>query len=134
VLSEPAVDGLVVSMTSPEMVDEYVEASGGGAPDAEDLALLARYQERNNATSCLVGCADCQDACPLGVSIPDVLRMRMYDVDYEQPRIAAAEYARLESGASPCLTCSGTPCANACPAGLAIPDLMRETERRLAPR
>ena len=132
VLSEPAVDGLVVSMTSREMVDEYVEASGSGEPDGEDLALLARYQARNNKTSCLVGCGDCQGACPLGVSIPDVMRMRMYDVDYGQPAIAASEYKGLESSAEACLTCNGAPCATACPAGLAIPTLMRDTVGRLS--
>ncbi len=132
VLSEPAVDGLVVTMTSPAMVDEYLEASGTRQPDAEDLALLARYQQRNNSTSCLVGCGDCQDSCPVGVSIPDVLRLRMYDVDYGEPAIAAREFALLESNPEACLTCSGAPCATACPAGLAIPELMRETVRRLS--
>ncbi len=91
------------------MIDEYVEASGSRKPDAEDLALLARYQDRNQGTSCLVRCDECLDACPAGVSIPDVLRTRMYDLDYGQPKIAADEYARLESSAGPCLTCTGTP-------------------------
>ena len=131
VLSEPAVDGLVVSMTSKEMVDEYVEASGSGPPDRGDLALLARYAARNNQTSCLVGCGDCLDACPAGVPISDVLRMRMYELDYRQPEIAAREYARLTPNADACLTCSGLPCANACSSGLSIQNLTRETARRL---
>jgi predicted aldo/keto reductase-like oxidoreductase len=131
VLSEPSVDGLVVSMTSAAMIDEYVEASGSREPDAEDLALLARYQDRNNATSCLVGCGECQDACPVGISIPDVMRTRMYDLDYGLPAIARHEYAGLDSGAEACLTCTGTPCATVCPAGLAIPEFMRETAARL---
>ena len=131
VLAEPAVDGLVVTMKSPEMIDEYVEASGSGPPDGEDLALLLRYQHRNHGSSCLVGCGDCQDACPLGVSIADVMRVRMYDVDYGLPAIAAREYAGLAKTADACLTCSGLPCSSACSAGLGIPDLMRDTARRL---
>ena len=32
VLSDPSVDGLVISMTSTEAIDEFVEASGSGGP------------------------------------------------------------------------------------------------------
>ncbi len=78
-----------------------------------------------------MGCGDCQDACPLGVSIADVMRVRMYDVDYGLPAIAASEYARLAKTADACLTCSGLPCSSVCSAGLGIPDLMRDTARRL---
>lgn len=134
VLSEPSVDGLVVSMTSREMVDEYVEASGSGPPDGEDLALLARYSARNAGTSCLVGCGECLDACPSGVAIGDVMRLRMYDLDYGQPAIAAREYALRPTGAEACLSCSGSPCADACPSGLAIPTLTRDTALRLGGR
>lgn len=131
VLSDPSVDGLVVSMTSQAQIDEYLEASGAETPDREDLALLARYLARNANTSCVIGCGDCLDACPAGVSIPDLMRLRMYDVDYGLPKIAAREYARLEADANPCLACSGTPCEGACPAGLDIARLTRETHRRL---
>ncbi len=134
VLSEPAVDGLVVSMTSREMIDEYVEASGTGAPGPEDLALLARYSARNAGTSCVIGCSDCESACPVGVPIADVMRMRMYDLDYGQPAVAAREYARLPTNADACLACSGQPCATACTSFLPIPELNRETARRLASR
>ncbi len=132
VLSDPSVDGLVVSMTSREMIDEFVEASGTGAPDIEDLALLARYSARNAGTSCLVGCADCADTCPAGVPIADIMRLRMYDLDYGQPAIAATEYARLATNAEACLTCSGLPCATACSSDLPIPELTRDTGRRLS--
>ncbi len=131
VLSEPSVDGLVVTMTSPEMIDEYVAASGSGAPDGQDLALLARYAAINAGTSCLIGCGDCLDSCPASVPIADVMRMRMYDLDYGQPTIAAREYAGLDIDASACLGCSGEPCATACSSGLAIPDLTRDTALRL---
>ncbi|MFK7897295.1 MAG: aldo/keto reductase [Myxococcota bacterium] len=132
VLSDPFVDGLVVTMTSPEQIDEYVEASGSGPPDNEDLALLARYTAITQGTSCTIGCGDCLDSCPAGVPIGDVLRMRMYDRDYGQPAIAAREYARLETDASACLGCSGLPCADACSSGIAISALTRDTERRLS--
>lgn len=132
VLAEPAIDGLVVSMTDRAMIDEYVEASGSGPTDREDLALLARYASRNAASTCTVGCGDCLPACPAAVPIADVMRSRMYALDYALPAVAAREYARLGAGASACLACSGAPCATACSAGLAIADLNRDTHRRLA--
>ena len=131
VLSDPSVDGLVVTMTSEKQIDEYIEASGSGPPDKEDLALLARYTAMNQGTSCLVGCGDCLDACPAGVPIGDVLRMRMYDQDYGQPAIAAREYARLETDASACLACTGEPCAGACSSGITIAELTKATAERL---
>lgn len=131
VLAEPAVDGLVVSMTSRAMIDEYVEASGSGPPDREDLALLARYESRHAGTICTIGCGDCLAACPAGVPIPDVMRMRMYAEDYGLPRAAAREYARLPVDATACLACSGEPCRGACPVGLPIADWNRAIHRRL---
>jgi hypothetical protein len=131
VLSDSAVDGLVVSMNTRAEIDEYVAASGTGPPKPEDLALLARYEMRNAGTLCLVGCADCANRCPASVPIADVMRMRMYDLDYGQSTIARSEYARLGTDASACLECSGAPCANACSAGLDIAGLTRDTHRRL---
>lgn len=131
VLAEPAIDGLVVSMTSQTMVDEYVEASGSGPPDLADLALLARYESRHAATSCVVGCGDCISACPAQIAISDVMRTRMYDRDYAIPTIAAREYAAIGTNAAACLACSGEPCANACPRGIPIAAWNRETHRRL---
>ena len=129
VLSEPAVDALVVSMTSQAMVDEYVEASGSGPPDLADLALLARYESRHASTTCLVGCGDCLDSCPAKVAISDVMRMRMYARDYGIPAIAARGYAGIERSAEACLQCSGVPCAGACPRGIPIADWNRQTHR-----
>lgn len=131
VLSEPSIDGLVVSMTSREMIDEYVEASGSGPRDLADLALLARYESRHATTSCVVGCGDCLSACPSGVPIPDVMRTRMYAVDYGIPQVAAREYAAVGGAAAACLRCSGAPCATACPRGLPIAEWNRETHRQL---
>lgn len=132
VLADPSVDGLVVTMTSESQIDEYVEASGADAPDREDLALLARYLAKNAGSSCLIGCGDCLSSCPAGVPISDVMRMRMYDQDYGKPAIARREYDRLEADASACLGCSGSPCAGACPSGLEIASLLRDTHQRLS--
>jgi len=131
VLSNRNVDALIVSMTSPTGIDEYVGASGAQSAAAEDLPLLRRYARVNGASQCRHGCAECLTACPYGVPIGEVLRARMYAVDYGDPTLARSEYALLPTGAAPCLSCAAQPCQGACPHGLPIERLLAPTHRRL---
>jgi predicted aldo/keto reductase-like oxidoreductase len=125
IFSTGLADALVVTMKIPEQVDEYLGASGWTQPHPADAALLRRYARRTERTQCRYGCGDCAEACPAGVSIPDVLRARMYAFDYEEPALAKAALAEA-GGAAACLACDGTPCATACPHGVAIPELTRQ--------
>ena len=126
------VDALVVSMNGPAQVDEYLGASGWQAPTRADEELLERYQARNGATQCRYGCGDCANACPASVPISDVLRARMYAEDYGDLALARSEYAALGAGAAACLACPHQACAQACPHGLAIPELTRRAHRAIA--
>jgi len=125
------VDALVVSMNGRAQVDEYLGASGWEAPTRADERLLERYQARHGATQCRYGCGDCASACPAGVPISDVLRTRMYAEDYGDITLARSEYAALGAGAAACLTCPHQACAQACPHGLAIPELTRRAHRAI---
>ena len=131
VLSDPSVDALVVTMKSPEAIDEYLGASGQRRPRTGDAELLERYEARAAREQCRSACEQCADACPHGVAIPDVLRVRMYAEDYGDRKVAQDELARLGRDASPCLTCTGSPCLDACPHGLPIGDLTRRAQRLL---
>ncbi len=132
VLSSPRVDALVISMTSRATIDEYVAASGDTASRDRDLPLLARYAYLQDAKYCRPGCGFCAAACPEGVEIAEVLRTRMYDVDYGDRALATADYASLGGGgASACLTCTHQACRNACPYDLPIPDFTRDAASRL---
>ena len=131
VLSNRNVDALIVSMTGPEVVDEYVGASGWHSAADEDLPLLLRYARMNGASYCRHGCQDCLSACPSGVPIGEVLRARMYAVDYGDPVLARSEYAMLPAGAAPCLSCAAQPCRDACSHGLPISRLLAPTHRML---
>jgi predicted aldo/keto reductase-like oxidoreductase len=126
-LSNPHVDGLIVTMKSEVEIDEYLTASGSGAARKADLRLLEGYAAKNGTTQCRQGCGECSESCPYGVPIGDVLRARMYAQDYGEPENARASYAALGAGASPCLSCANPACANACPYGLDIPELTRST-------
>jgi Fe-S oxidoreductase len=65
------------------------------------------------------------------VAISEVLRTRMYDVDYGDRDLARRDYAQLGAAASPCLSCAAPACAGACPNGIPIPTLTRDAARRL---
>ncbi len=131
VLSDPNVDALVISMSSTSDVDEYVAASGSGKTSAYDRQLLERYAHMRAGQYCQPGCNVCADVCPHQVEIAEVLRTRMYDVDYGDQRLAKAEYAALEAGASACIHCTTQQCLDACPLGVPIAEFTRETARRL---
>ncbi|MHA1571365.1 MAG: hypothetical protein ACTSWM_06060, partial [Alphaproteobacteria bacterium] len=131
VLSSPRVDGLIVSMTSREKIDEYVAAMEMSESRDDDRELLARYVDMQTGRYCRHGCDACAESCPKGVDIAEVLRTRMYDTDYGNKAYARADYAALEGPATACAACDGTPCQGACTFGLSLPALMRDTATRL---
>jgi uncharacterized protein len=131
-LSSKNVDALIVSMTERDLIDEYVGASGAQPTASEDLPLLRRYAKLNGASHCRHGCGDCLSACPKGVPIDEVLRARMYAVDYGNLALARDEYARLGDAASPCLSCTAQPCAGACANGIPIERVVGQTHRLLS--
>jgi len=131
VLSNPDVDALIVSMTSAAQIDEYLGASGARVTAAVDIPLLQRYEHLNATSQCRQGCGICESSCPYGVEIGEVLRTRMYAVDYGDMRFARDEYALLGKGAEACLSCTAKPCANACVYGLRPDVLLAPTHRAL---
>jgi len=130
-LSNPSVDALVISMNGREEIDEYLAASGSRAASRFDLELLERYAAANGSRTCQHGCGVCLPSCPRGVPISEVLRTRMYAVDYGDPALARADYAALERDASACLDCAAAPCAGACPNGVPVAEFTRDAARRL---
>jgi predicted aldo/keto reductase-like oxidoreductase len=131
VLSGDYADALVVTMKSPEMVDEYLVASGSGSSTRRDGALLTAYERSQGGVQCRYGCDGCLDACPEGVQIAEVLRTRMYAEDYADVPLALGDYDALGDGAAACVGCAHQRCADACPYGLPIPELTVRTHRRL---
>lgn len=131
VLSNPDVDALVVSITESEQLREYVSASGHSAVRTSDLELLGRYVARNGGEFCQIGCGACLPSCPANVPINDVLRARMYAVDYGDAALGRAEYAALGEPASACASCTSRACLGACPNGLDIAALTSQAHALL---
>ena len=129
VLSNPEVSCLVVSFSEPQHVDEYLWASGQ-ALGSQDVAFLRRYDEETRGTYCVPHCGACLDHCPERLSIPDILRHRMYFEDYGWEKEGMRLYARLEKQASVCASCSA-PCAGSCPVGIPIQERLVEAHRLL---
>ncbi len=131
VLSNPDVDALIVTMPDSATINEYLGASGARATATADIPLLRRYEHLNGTSQCRQGCGICESSCPYGVEIGEVLRTRMYAVDYRDIRFARDEYSLLGNGAEACLTCSAKPCANACVYGLRPDALLAPVHRAL---
>ena len=132
VLNSPLVDAAIISMTSYDNINEYLGASGGMQVTQEDTELLEQYARLTDVNYCRPACDDCESACPYNVPISDVLRTRMYAVDYQDLDFAKREYAQLGAAATACLSCDGTPCQNACTYGLNISKLCRPTHQMLS--
>ena len=132
VLSNPQVHALIISMTDTGVIREFLGASGWTTAARGDFELLKGYARMNGASYCRHACNDCENACPYGVPIADVLRTRMYARDYEDVKLARSEYAMLGDGASACLTCPTQDCAGSCTHGLPVEKLLGPTHRMLA--
>ncbi len=126
------VDASIISMTSVGKIDEFLGASGEKQLAKHDLELLEQYARLTNMTYCRHACNDCSGACPYGVEISDVLRTRMYATDYADVDFAKREYSAITTDASACLSCDGSPCADACSHGIDIARLCGPTHVMLS--
>ncbi len=131
VLSNRNVDTMIVSMTDAAMIDEYLGASGWHAAADADPALLRRYARMNGGSYCRPACGDCLGACPHGVPIDELLRVRMYAVDYGDRALARSAYAQLGAATAPCPSCTTRPCRDACSHGVPSARLLPSTLRML---
>jgi uncharacterized protein len=131
--TNPNVSGLVVTISKPAQVDEYLFASGKRANPA-DLALLEKYDRLASSEYCRPGCGECLDSCPAGLPIDDVLRYSMYFDTYGAEREAMKKYSALVSkrghGAEVCASCAA-PCEASCPFGIAIKNKLGRADRLL---
>ncbi len=129
----PHVSGLVVSISKPAQIDEYLYASGKKTSPA-DLGLLEKYDRLVSTRYCRPGCGECLDSCPAGLPIDDLLRYAMYYEGYGAQREGIVRYAaareRVGHGGEVCASCSA-PCQDACRFGVSIREQLTRAERWL---
>ncbi len=130
-LSTNYADALIVSMTDKTQIDEYLGASGDYKLRKGDVELLERYTQLQLGTYCQPACNVCATSCPENVEISEVLRTRVYAVDYRDPILAKSEYAALGKNAQACVTCAHQSCLSACPKGVPIATFTRDAAQRL---
>ncbi len=132
VLNSGRVDVALISMTDEYDIDEYLGASGASPVAELDKDLLTRYVAMQGSQYCQQGCGACADSCVYGVPISDVLRTRMYAVDYQDMQLAMDSYANLEGGAIACLNCVEQTCLGACPNNIPIASFTRDAAQRFS--
>ena len=117
---EGGADSVLASMDTFDQV-EMVKGLDLRSPHAtpKDKKAEADFQ-RSRGDVCLM-CGDCTKACPHGIPVSDLMRVRMYHQEYGWADHARAELATLgvEAGtlASVCAGCIA--CSRACPVNLA---------------
>lgn len=117
---EAGADSLLTSVNSFDQVDMIktldIKSSHMTADDKKAAAAFLN----NQPTACQM-CAGCRKACPKGLPVNDIMRVRMYHREYGWPDHARDEFNRLglDAGqlASICGDC--TACKQVCPLGLA---------------
>ena len=74
------------------------------------------------------GCEECIRACPLKLSVPDLMRAYMYAYGYSSPSQAYALLNDLGYGNDPCRNCSGT-CSVKCSMGFNVKGKIADISR-----
>ena len=131
VLTSGKADVAVISMTDHNLIDEYLGASGAEQVSSAEVSLLAEYMQLQNNRYCRQGCGVCESSCALEVDISDVLRARMYEVDYRDRQLALAAYSELSNDASVCVSCVDQTCISACPNELPVASLTQDAAQLL---
>jgi len=131
VLKHKEVTGLIITIKNNRDLEYYVRASGQRFARS-DQVILDEYKERYCASYCRTGCGECLGSCPEDLSIPTILRYRMYYEDYSMERQALEGYASLKKKADRCGACDEQECKGSCPFGLPVPELMKDSHTMLS--
>ena len=131
-LNSDYADAAILSMTSKSLVDELTSIPSNTFSKRDQFKLLEKYYALNKENICPPGCNICVDVCPKGVDISNVMRSKMYALDYQNPIKAIKTYSNLDGNAAACFSCSDEPCLDACGYGLNIKQLNKKTHKLLS--
>ncbi len=129
VLAQPGITAAVPKCANVQQADENCAAvlARMDEIDEQGVQALAAALSAEYCRSCRI----CEAACPHGLPIADILRYRMYALDYGERQGAAALYKALPEHltASVCDGCGA--CEQVCPHGLRVVELLQDAHRVL---
>ena len=125
-------DAAILSMTSRSLVDELTSIPSTKLSKIDSYKLLEKYYLLNKENICPPGCDMCRNVCPNEVDIADIMRSKMYALDYRNVNKALNTYSSIKNNANVCSSCSGEPCLSACGYKLDIKDLNQKTHKLLS--
>jgi aryl-alcohol dehydrogenase-like predicted oxidoreductase len=130
-LSNPDVASVCVGITNFDQIREYCGAVGAGLSGAEQ-SMMRRYADEMKDRYCRF-CATCEDSCPHGVAVAEVMRYAMYFKYYGREKDAMKRYASLPANrrAAACDGCPGA-CEGSCPFDRRIRDELVEAHASLS--
>jgi uncharacterized protein len=106
VLSNPDIHTTIPGMTQFDQLDVNVKILADVTlTEQEKKDILIAGSQPGLFCS---GCEECITACPLKLSVPDLMRAYMYAYGYSDPPQAFALLKELRYGNNPCRNCSGS--------------------------
>ncbi len=130
VLTIDGLSSLVVMCQTEQQLREAVDASGGQLADSERRGLDV-FAAGMRSEFCQM-CGRCQQACPQGVAVRDVLRAELHFAAYAD-RAGASQIYRAVPRYRRASACDGCEqCARACPNGIPIVRRIRQVGEWMA--
>jgi predicted aldo/keto reductase-like oxidoreductase len=129
---EQGPDCLLVGMCTQTHITCAVEALSEGGDEAERIAAQTREGVIAAARSiCPLTCSQiCENACPAGVPIAEILRLHRHGFLYKAGHWAKVEYTRRGLQRAVCSGCSHE-CRQPCPRQVDVRDMLQEAHARL---
>jgi len=114
-LSLPGVTSVNLSIRNLDQIKHYISVSGATF-SMNDYNLMKKYEEQMTYGQCTIGCSDCENACPRGIPVNDILRYSLYFKGYGIEKVAMQHYAQLHPSQKSvlCKDCSAG-CESYCP-------------------
>ncbi len=131
-LSAAGVDSVITSFASVATIETAMKAGLDKlGPTAADAALWRKHWQADG-WPCMM-CGECTGACPAGLPVADLMRIRMYRDHYHMTRHASDELAGLGVRTASLSACDGcTVCTGICPVGLPSGRSVRDVVSSLA--